>query len=348
MSLASGTPGKKDRPHGTPSTKSRYQRIHHHDDDHHHHHESMAETVDREMTPGSPSTIFRGRGGVSLTNATSNSTSLPTTTTTTTASSTPDRPAWTALSTEDITEKERRSDAEEEEDDDGDHDMIISLPHATSRSLVSSAISPNTSREWLDEDELQDDDNDMIRRYHHVIHTRVPTLPAEFSGKRGGGGAANGQEEGVLSQVWTALGELRQGARQRRAARLLNPNSRHDFCQTWFCDATDRGIALAAAVTAAWIVMGMLTQAKAGYWWLGLLLFIIRVSARSVYEAVLERKRLQKRNNSTMSLAVTTSASNHHHHHHALELSPGNVNGGANSNTLYRDQEGPLMATPIV
>ena len=317
MSLASGTSGK-DRPH-TPSSKSRYQRLHHH---HHPDHDSAAESIvevadPREMT-ASPGTIFRSRGVTTMTPAT-------------TASTTPDRPSWTALSTEDLAEKERRSD-EEDDDQDSVHNNNTSRSH---QSLVS-GLSPNTSREWLDEDELQDDD-DMIRRYHHVIHTRVPTLPAEFSGKE-----SRGNTVGLGVRMWAALGELRQGARQRRAARLLNPNSRHDFCQTWFCDATDRGIALAAALTAAWLVAGILTHARAGYWWTGFVLFVIRVSARSVYEAAMERKRLRKRN-STMPLHATATVTPNH----SLELSAGNANGGPKSNNLYRDQEGQLM-TPMV
>lgn len=337
MSLASGT---SDRPH-TPSSKSRYQRLHHHhlphaanDDDDNAVIESIEEDRRREMT-ASPGTIFRGRG-VSIISSNNNSN-----TPATTASTTPDRPAWTALSTtEDSPEKERRSDEEDEDDQDSVHNAASrshqSLVSGLSPNNSREWLSPNNSREWLDEDELHDDDDMMLRRYHHVIHTRVPTLPAEFSGK---------EPRGRVQKIWAAVGELRKGARQRRAARLLNPNSRHDFCQTWFCDATDRGIALAAALTAAWLLVGFLTQPGAGYWWLGLLLFVIRVSARSVYEAVLERKRLQKRN-SAMPLHSTNVATGGN----ALELSAGNANGGgsgAKSSNLYRDQEGPLMQ-PIV
>ena len=300
MSLASGPPGK-DRPITPGSSKSRYQRLHHQDRDEVV--DSVVE-VDRDMT-ASPGTIFRGRS-----TATANT-------------SAPDRPTWAALSTEDVTEKERRSDEEDDNDDNGLH-------RSRSHQSLVTGLSPNTSLDW--NDDLQDDD-DMIRRYHHVIHTRVPTLPAEFAGKESRGNAT-----GIGAKIWTALGELRQGARQRRAARLLNPNSRHDFCQTWFCDATDRGITLAAALTAAWLLVGILTNARAFYWWLGFLLFFVRVSARSAYEAFTEEKRKRKRN-STMP-TVSSGATN-------MELTGNNGNGISKPSIPYRDQDASLTV-PMV
>jgi len=305
MSLASGTSGV-DRPVTTPgSSKSRYQRLHHRDEVV----DSIVE-VDRDMTA---SPVLRGRN-------TSNNTSLTT--------PSPDRPSWSALSTEDVGEKERRSDEDDEEDD--NRALHTSRSH---QSLVS-GLSPNTSIDW--NDDLQDDD-DMIRRYHHVIHTRVPTLPAEFAGKESRGNAT-----GIGVQLWAALGELRQGARQRRAARLLNPNSRHDFCQTWFCDATDRGIALAAALTAAWLLVGILTHARAFYWWLGFLLFIVRVSARTSYEAFTEHKRKRKHRASTAPMASTGSSN-------VMELAGGNNGSGKSPNHHhhYRDQDASLIV-PMV
>lgn len=306
MSLASGNAGK-DRPLTPASSKSRYQRLHHQDRDEVV--DSIVE-VDRDMPVSPGGTIFRGRNNVMTANTSAH-----------------DRPSWSALSTEDIAEKERRSDEEDDNDDDGLH------ASRTHQSLVS-GISPNASLDW--NDDLQDDD-DMIRRYHHVIHTRVPTLPAEFSGKESRGNAT-----GIGSKIWAALGELRQGARQRRAARLLNPNSRHDFCQTWFCDATDRGIALAAALTAAWLLVGMLTSARAFYWWLGFLLFVVRVSARSAYEAITEHKR-KRRRASTTPTASSMNAANMAQ----MEMTGDNGNGISKSSDHYRDQDASLTV-PMV
>jgi len=321
MSLASGTSGV-DRP-VTPgsSSKSRYQRLHHQDRDEVV--DSIQVDVDHRDKAVSP--VFRGRNTSSTTSSTNSAIVV--------VASPPDRSSWSALSTEDVGEKERRSD-EEEDDDDDDHDILhTSRSH---QSLVS-GLSPNASMDW--NDDLQDDD-DMIRRYHHVIHTRVPTLPAEFAGKESRGNAT-----GIGVRLWSALGELRQGARQRRAARLLNPNSRHDFCQTWFCDATDRGIALAASLTAFWILVGVLIHARAFYWWLGFVLFAIRVSARTSYEAFAEHKRKRKRASNAAPTASSGTS-------HVMELTGGNNGIGISKSPnhhhhSYRDQDASLTV-PMV
>lgn len=289
------------------------------------------------------------------------------------------RPSWTtAIATNDELEKERRSDDEEEDDDGtdggggGGSSSVNNKSHSRS-SRQSLVLSPDNSRDWEDDDDddLQDDDDDMIRRYHHVIvHTRVPTLPAEFMGREGrgshagllrwGGGTmgGGGGTAARCDNVWAALAELRQGARQRRAARLLNPNSRqNDFCQTWFCDATDRGIALAAVLTALWLVTGVVASAGAWYWWIGLLLFGVRVSARTAYEALQERKRRRKRNSSMMPTSSNNGNNNINiiatHHGNALEMSSARdhsngVGGTAKTSNHYRDQERPLTGAPMV
>jgi hypothetical protein len=188
--------------------------------------------------------------------------------------------------------KERRSD---EEDDDHNGAANLSTAARSHPSLVSGLTSSaQGSHDWLEDDDLEEDE-DMIRRYH-VIQTRVPTLPAEFSGKE-----ARGQRTGIGTAAWQGLADLRQGARQRRAARLLNPASKHDFLQTWLCDATDRGIALAAALTAGWLVVGLAASVGTGYWLFGLLLFGLRVSARTVYDSIIHGQRRRNRRNSTVT-----------------------------------------------
>ena len=80
---------------------------------------------------------------------------------------------------------------------------------------------------------------------------------------------------------------LRQAARQRRAARLLTMPSesvrykvRACFI-SWFCDATDIGIAFTASCVLLWILFGVLTHNTGmSYWIVGATLFIVRISAR--------------------------------------------------------------------
>jgi hypothetical protein len=233
--------------------------------------------------------------------------------------------AWTALSTsmDEEDNKERRSD----EEDEGDGAANLSTAACSHPSLVSGLTSAQGSHEWLEDDDLEED-ADMIRRYH-VIQTRVPTLPAEFSGKE-----ARGQTTGIGTAAWQGLADLRQGARQRRAARLLNPASKHDFLQTWFCDATDRGIALAAALTAGWLVVGLAASASAGYWCFGLFLFGLRVSTRTVYESIVHSQRRRNRRNSTVTGSPTSMGTE-------LATTP------AKGNPSYRDQQEDLTA-PMV
>ena len=84
--------------------------------------------------------------------------------------------------------------------------------------------------------------------------------------------------------------ELRQAARQRRAVRLLTmPSESVRYqCQacliSWCCDATDVGIFLTAAWLAVWLIMGCWTHRGTAYWLAGLLLFVLRVTARRCYE----------------------------------------------------------------
>lgn len=92
----------------------------------------------------------------------------------------------------------------------------------------------------------------------------------------------------TLSHHWQSL---RQAARQRRAARLLtmpSENVRHKVRAcfiSWFCDATDIGIAFTASCVLLWIIIGLLTRNTAmKYWMIGTTLFILRISARRLYD----------------------------------------------------------------
>ena len=149
----------------------------------------------------------------------------------------------------------------------------------------------NRSRSWEMDDEggghLFDDEDDeeedaqVIRRY--AYRNRIPIVPAEFS------------HQPFPRRLWQSFVELRTSARQRRAARLLN-NSQYTQTThcilTWCCDATDRGIALVAILILLWLVIGWVNNGVfRGYWLLGMILFAIRVSARTTYESLMTRKR---------------------------------------------------------
>lgn len=111
---------------------------------------------------------------------------------------------------------------------------------------------------------------------------------------------------------------MRYSARQRRAARLLSlPSETHRVyvcILTVCCDATDIGIAVAAVSVILWIVLGGIARMGPTYWWLGLTLFMLRISARRCYNmastwclnstAVRRVRRLR------------TNSDLHHHHHH--------------------------------
>jgi hypothetical protein len=92
----------------------------------------------------------------------------------------------------------------------------------------------------------------------------------------------------TLSYHWQSL---RQAARQRRAARLLtmpSENVRHKarVCLiSWFCDATDIGIAFTAICVLLWIIIGVLKhKTTMKYWMIGTTMFLIRISARRFYD----------------------------------------------------------------
>ena len=135
----------------------------------------------------------------------------------------------------------------------------------------------------MEEEDDDDDENDIVlRRYH----TRVEVTPVEFD---------TGNFP-VIRRVWHSLEQERIAARQRRAARLLaNADTTlaqrvNSFCVTWFCDATDRGIILAAILCALWLAVGTFVSAKRPYWVMGVVLFTLRISARRITESIKRRR----------------------------------------------------------
>ena len=170
---------------------------------------------------------------------------------------------------------------------DGYHQVNQDQPLPQELDKPQSSVVHNRSRNnsWdLEGGDLFEDDEEedaqVVRRY--AYRNRIPIVPAEFS------------HQPLPRRLWQSFVELRTAARQRRAARLLN-NSQYtptSHCiLTWCCDATDRGIALVAILILVWLVVGWTTNVFTGYWLLGMILFTIRVSARTTYETIMARKR---------------------------------------------------------
>lgn len=227
--------------------------------------------------------------------------------------------------------------------------------HQQQPTILSRHSSLDYDSDWEEEDEA------TLRRYHLDIvtpRTNVP-LPSEFSGTRAAGGLFNSSNPlspssssssssntmynrlyHSVRRCWTAgrqrWRELRQNARQRRAARLLtmpSESARHR-CRaclvSWCCDATDAGIVLTAAWLTLWLVAGLYLVGQegpsVGYWVAGLLLFAVRVTARRCYEgccctastaSVLSmanaRQRRRQRLGSSFQALGDGSHSDHHH-----------------------------------
>lgn len=165
-----------------------------------------------------------------------------------------------------------------------------------------SSAASSVADDW--DDDNDDDDEVNIRRYHldYTIGRGFQSPAAGRSSPRGNGTDPSfppSSEPGhrlcdriryTLQQIGQHWQSLRHAARQRRAARLLmmpSESLRYKFraCViSWCCDATDMGIALTASCVAAWIFIGLVSQHTMLYWILGLVLFVIRISARRAYE----------------------------------------------------------------
>lgn len=168
----------------------------------------------------------------------------------------------------------------------------VTLEHASTANSSIHVLSNDETAEIrsLKSMSWDDDDDEVIRRYAQPSATPPPP-PRD------------------LWEYWThSLQSLRQAARQRHAARLLTVPSAHEYwqwqitsCLATYCDATDAGIALAAGVCFLWIVGGLLFTVPWWWWYVGLALFVIRVSARRVYE---RRKRSRSTTVPHMELAT--------------------------------------------
>lgn len=182
-----------------------------------------------------------------------------------------------------------------------------------------SGDSSNNSDEWDDDD----DDVGAVRRYHldfeqhnydyNQRDNRSIPLP-------GGSSHTDSSREFELQslpiRLWRSFLELRTTARQRRAARLLTmpsesfPYKLHACLLTTCCDATDRGILTVVAALTVWLFLGWACQLSAGWWVTGLLLFVMRVTARRLLESCLDanRKRMRRRQRLHTSEAAALEA----------------------------------------
>ena len=167
------------------------------------------------------------------------------------------------------------------EADDSDVDGALHLRTSRSNSLAE-------LEDWEDDD----DDEAGLRRYHFEPRKDMP-LPAEFS------------QESFPKRLWQLFLELQAAARQRRAARLLTMPSQswqyqmHSCLLTWCCDATDRGIMLVAIWLSLWLLIGIAGKMGSSWWWLGIILFVVRVSARRSFDFLRGKRKQQRQRLST-------------------------------------------------
>jgi hypothetical protein len=191
--------------------------------------------------------------------------------------------------------------------------VMLSRSHSNDRSQShnSGESSDDSSGEWDDDD----DDVGAVRRYHLDFeqHNRdnhnlpLPGSAGDFS-----------HHDSWYSPVrlWRSFLELRMTARQRRAARLLTmpsesfPYKLHACLLTTCCDATDRGILTVVGLLTAWLFLGWAGSMSAAWWWAGLLLFVMRVTARRLLESCLDanRKRMRRRQRLHTSEAAALEA----------------------------------------
>jgi hypothetical protein len=171
-----------------------------------------------------------------------------------------------------------------------------SAPTTSQLQVMLSRSNSSSGGEWDDDDSEWDDDDD-VRRYHldfEQLHNNLP-LP----------GSAEFRHESLLSpdRLYHRFLELRTSARQRRAARLLTMPSEsfhyklHACLLTWCCDATDRGILLVVGLMTTWLLVGWAGSMSGTWWWAGVFLFVMRVTARRSFESLLDanRKRASRR-----------------------------------------------------
>jgi hypothetical protein len=188
--------------------------------------------------------------------------------------------------------------------------VMLSRSHSIDRS--NNDESSDNSDEWDDDD----DDVGAVRRYHldfeqHNRDRDNHNLPLP------GSAAANNHESWYSPvRVWRSFLELRITARQRRAARLLTmpsesfPYKLHACLLTTCCDATDRGILTVVGLLTAWLFLGWAGSMSAAWWWMGIFLFVMRVTARRLLESCLDanRKRMRRRQRLHTSEAAALEA----------------------------------------
>ena len=174
--------------------------------------------------------------------------------------------------------------------------------------MTISSISPSQrsagrhSRSSSFGDAWDEDDEAGLRRYNlnvnvHDSHLGFGLHHQQQSNQipRSGSESSSGQDNSFVfspKRLWLSFLELRAAARQRTAARLLRMPSESFYFRlqaclmNWFCDATDRGILLAAGLLLIWLGVGIAANlpGNSNWWRWGLLLFFVRVSARHLYE----------------------------------------------------------------
>jgi hypothetical protein len=197
--------------------------------------------------------------------------------------------------------------------------------NSNTNTLISSVRSPMQKSAYpafaysgsLDLDDDDDDDELDLKRYNlafSISNTDRQTMMSPYS-QHGPGNSANGSnglaslsQSGPnslswLAYVWYSFQSLRQQARQRRAQRLLQQSERSIrqtiwICVMTYCDATDRGIFLVAALMVAWSLLVYFASSETLKRWVvvtGICIFALRFSARPLIGYLQQRTSRRRR-----------------------------------------------------
>lgn len=168
-------------------------------------------------------------------------------------------------------------------------------------------------------DDDDDEDEENLKRYNldfSIDADRAKLAPDLAHGRASS--QSSSQQNSILQFLWFSFQSQRQQARQRRAQLLLQQSER-DFrqsvwiCVSTYCDATDRGIILVAALIIVWVVLllAVFDEGSRKHWIVsGLLVLMVRLGARPLWGYISrqrQRRRLQSQDRQSHSPLPTQS-----------------------------------------
>jgi hypothetical protein len=215
------------------------------------------------------------------------------------------------------------------EDDDNDQeehsplkgDLTESVSSSSaSQPLAYSPVSRMRASSFTFDDE-DDEDEENLKRYN--LDFSIDADRAKLTTSPGGTTTSSHSStqqnfSTVLQSLWYSFQTQRQQARQRRAQLLLQQSERDLrqsvwICVSTYCDATDRGILLVAALIFLWIVL-LLSVSHGDFrrhlFVTGFLLFAVRLGARPLwgyFSRQRQRRRLQSHDRQSHQALPTQS-----------------------------------------